>query len=124
MARNDQANDIFEQTSFLYGGNADYIDELYASYQNDPSSVNAEWREFFAALGDDAGDVKKNAQGASWAKPNWPIAANGDLVSALDGNWATVEKVVEKIVEVPKFVEITTKEPVFITCNKVIDRIV
>ncbi len=96
MARNDQANDIFEQTSFLYGGNADYIDELYASYQNDPSSVNAEWREFFAALGDDAGDVKKNAQGASWAKPNWPQAANGELISALDGNWASIEKVVEK----------------------------
>ena len=44
MARNDQANDIFEQTSFLYGGNADYIDELYASYKANPASVNAEWQ--------------------------------------------------------------------------------
>jgi hypothetical protein len=26
MARNDQANDTFEITSFLYGGNADYIE--------------------------------------------------------------------------------------------------
>ncbi|MAW89034.1 MAG: 2-oxoglutarate dehydrogenase E1 component [Phyllobacteriaceae bacterium] len=91
MARNDQANDIFEQTSFLYGGNAAYIDELYARYQDDPSSVDAQWREFFSQLQDDAEDVRKNARGASWKRDNWPIAANGELVSALDGDWGQVE---------------------------------
>ena len=30
MARQDQANDAFSLTSFLYGGNAAYIEELYA----------------------------------------------------------------------------------------------
>ncbi|MBZ0161558.1 MAG: 2-oxoglutarate dehydrogenase E1 component [Notoacmeibacter sp.] len=95
MARNDQANDIFEQTSFLYGGNAAWIEELYASYEDNPASVDEEWREFFAALKDDAGDVKKNARGASWKQPGWPIAANGELVSALDGDWGTVEKIIE-----------------------------
>jgi 2-oxoglutarate dehydrogenase E1 component len=30
--------------------------------------------------------------GPSWKTPNWPVAANGELVSALDGNWAQVEK--------------------------------
>ncbi|MCC0033296.1 MAG: 2-oxoglutarate dehydrogenase E1 component [Brucellaceae bacterium] len=99
MARNDQANDIFEQTSFLYGGNADYIDELYASYKANPASVNAEWQAFFSALNDNADDVKKNAQGASWQRSNWPLAESGDLVSALDGDWATVEKAVEKKVK-------------------------
>ena len=96
MARHDQANDQFSLTSFLYGGNADYIEELYSSFQDDPSSVNEEWREFFSGLKDDAGDIRKNAKGASWSKPNWPIAANGELVSALDGNWGLVEKHVEK----------------------------
>ncbi len=95
MARNDQANDIFEQTSFLYGGNAAWIEELYASYEENPASVDEEWRNFFAALKDDASDVKKNARGASWEKPNWPIAANGELVSALDGDWGQVEKHIE-----------------------------
>ena len=38
--------------------------------------------------------IVQNAKGASWARPNWPIHANGELVSALDGNWAVVEKVV------------------------------
>ena len=96
MARQDQANDQFEVTSFLYGGNADYIEQLQASYEDDPASVSPQWRDFFDALKDDAGDVRKNARGASWAKPNWPVAANGELVSALDGNWGAVEKVIDK----------------------------
>ncbi len=96
MARQDQANDQFSLTSFLYGGNADYIEQLQAAYEDDPSSVAPEWQDFFGALKDDAGDVRKNARGASWAKPNWPIAANGELVSALDGNWGLIEKAVEK----------------------------
>jgi 2-oxoglutarate dehydrogenase E1 component len=32
--------------------------------------------------------VRKNARGASWERDNWPITPNGELVSALDGNWA------------------------------------
>ncbi|MEQ1951680.1 2-oxoglutarate dehydrogenase E1 component [Mesorhizobium sp. CN2-181] len=99
MARQDQANDQFSVTSFLYGGNADYIEQLQASYEDDPQSVSPEWRVFFGALKDDAGDVRKNAKGASWSKPNWPIAANGELVSALDGNWGLIEKVIEKKVK-------------------------
>jgi 2-oxoglutarate dehydrogenase E1 component len=99
MARHDQANDQFSLTSFLYGGNADYIEDLYARYKEDPSSVGMEWQDFFGALQDDASDVKKNAEGASWTKPNWPIAANGEIVSALDGDWGTVEKHFEKKVK-------------------------
>ena len=87
-------NDILEQTSFLYGGNAAYIEQLQARYQENPSSVDAEWQAFFKALDDDAGDVKKTAEGASWQKANWPVIANGDLISALDGNWGAVEKTV------------------------------
>ena len=93
MARQDQ-NDAFLQTSFLYGANAAYIEDLYARYQENPSSVDAEWQAFFAALKDDGAAVAKSAKGASWKRPNWPIAANGELVSALDGNWGQVEKIV------------------------------
>ncbi|RWA68340.1 2-oxoglutarate dehydrogenase E1 component [Mesorhizobium sp.] len=99
MARQDQANDQFSLTSFLYGGNADYIDALYAAYEDNPASVDPEWQDFFAALKDDAGDVRKNARGASWAKPSWPMQANGELVSALDGNWGLIEKHIEKKVK-------------------------
>jgi 2-oxoglutarate dehydrogenase complex dehydrogenase (E1) component-like enzyme len=37
MARTDELNDIFASTSFLYGGNAHYIEELYAQFQDNPA---------------------------------------------------------------------------------------
>ena len=46
MSRQD-ANAAFALTSFLYGGNARYIEDLYASYAANPASVDAEWRDFF-----------------------------------------------------------------------------
>jgi 2-oxoglutarate dehydrogenase E1 component len=93
MARQD-ANEAFAQTAFLYGGNAAYIEQLYARYSEDPASVAPEWREFFASLKDETAIVAENARGASWKRPNWPVPANGELVSALDGNWAAVETAV------------------------------
>ena len=92
MSRQDQANERFSLTSFLYGGNADYIEDLHAAWQDDPNSVDPQWRDFFATLKDDAGDVRRNAEGASWARPGWPQAENGELVSALDGDWGSVQK--------------------------------
>ncbi|WP_201859448.1 2-oxoglutarate dehydrogenase E1 component [Microvirga soli] len=93
MARQD-ANEKLLNTAFLYGANAPYIEDLHARYEQDPSSVDAEWQAFFGALKDDKQAVEKAAKGPSWEKANWPIHANGDLVSALDGNWAQVEKAV------------------------------
>ena len=99
MARQDQANDAFSLSSFLYGGNADYIEGLYAAWQDDPSSVNEEWNAYFGSLKDDAADIRKNAAGASWTQANWPITANGELISALDGNWGAIEKHIERKVK-------------------------
>ena len=48
MSRQD-ANAAFALTSFLYGGNAAYIDDLYARYEADPKAVDAEWQAFFRA---------------------------------------------------------------------------
>jgi 2-oxoglutarate dehydrogenase E1 component len=93
MSRQD-ANAAFALTSFLYGGNAVYIDDLYARYQIDPNAVGAEWQAFFASMKDASNDVEKIARGPSWKKPNWPQAARSDLVSALDGDWSEVEKVI------------------------------
>src|SRR6202034_2529747 len=95
MSRQD-ANAAFALSSFLQGTNATYIDEIYARYENDPSSVDSEWQEFFKSLKDTPSDVRKNAEGPSWAKSNWPVTPQDDLTSALDGNWVEVEKVVGK----------------------------
>ena len=91
MSRQD-ANAAFALTSFLYGGNAAYIDEIYGRYEKDPASVDVEWQEFFKSLKDQPADVAKNAQGPSWEKSNWPVTPAYDLTSALDGNWVQTEK--------------------------------
>ncbi|MBR0755136.1 2-oxoglutarate dehydrogenase E1 component [Bradyrhizobium jicamae] len=93
MSRQD-ANAAFALSSFLQGTNAAYIDDLYARYEQDPASVDAEWQEFFKSLKDAPADVQKNAEGASWSRDNWPLTPRDDLTSALDGNWAQVEKAV------------------------------
>jgi 2-oxoglutarate dehydrogenase E1 component len=58
-----------EQTSFLFGANAPFIEELYERYLGDPNAVDAEWRTFFEALGEQKSDVLAEVRGASWA-PN------------------------------------------------------
>src|SRR5262247_3335453 len=93
MSRQD-ANAAFALTSFLYGGNAAYVEDLHARYEADPNSVDAEWRTFFQSLKDDAADVRKSAHGPSWKQPHWPQLARGELVSALVGDWAEVERAV------------------------------
>src|SRR5246127_103958 len=91
MSRQD-ANAAFALSSFLQGTNASYIDDIYARYEKDPASVDSEWQEFFKSLKDAPADISKNAEGPSWARDNWPLTPRDDLTSALDGNWAVVEK--------------------------------
>ena len=93
MSRQD-ANAAFALSSFLQGTNAPYIDDIYARYEKDPSSVDAEWQEFFKSLKDAPDDVRKNAEGPSWGRDNWPLTPRDDLTSALDSNWVVVEKAV------------------------------
>src|SRR5476651_1008028 len=92
MSRQD-ANAAFALSSFLQGTNATYIDEIYARYEKDPASVDTEWQDFFKSLKDTPADVRKNAEGPSWGRDNWPLTPRDDLTSALDGNWAEVEKI-------------------------------
>jgi 2-oxoglutarate dehydrogenase E1 component len=93
MSRQD-ANAAFALTSFLYGGNADYIEDLYARYEADPKAVDAEWQLFFQSLKDDARDVEKNARGATWSRPDWPVPERSDLIAALGGDWSEAGKTI------------------------------
>jgi 2-oxoglutarate dehydrogenase E1 component len=93
MSRQD-ANAAFALTSFLYGTNAPYIEDLYARYEADPKSVDAEWQSFFQSLKDDARDIIESADGPSWRRPDWPRPERNELISALDGDWTEVGKAV------------------------------
>src|SRR5712691_4003973 len=106
-------NDIFLKTSFLYGGNAAYLEDLEARYEQNPSSVDEGWRFFFAALKEEKGDAVRNAKGASWKQPGWPVPMNGELVAALDGNWIEVEKGLGQKIKAeaePRGVELSREE--------------
>ncbi len=91
MSRQD-ANAAFARTSFLYGGNGTYIEDLYARYEADSSAVDAEWQAFFRNLKDDAREVAANARGPSWRRPGWPPAERDELTAALDGDWGEIGK--------------------------------
>jgi 2-oxoglutarate dehydrogenase E1 component len=98
MARQD-VNAALQATSFLYGGNAAYIEDLYERFRQDPAAVDAEWREFFAALKDDQTAPARPVSAADWARPDWPVPMNGELVAAFDGNWEPIAVAVEKKVK-------------------------
>ena len=66
MASNKD-NIVFEQTSFLQGGNSPFIKELYLQYLNDPNTVPQSWREFFDGLDEDKEAIQKEILGPSWA---------------------------------------------------------
>ena len=81
-------NAQFHASSFMQGHNAEYLEQLYAQYANDPGAVDAAWGEFFRQLGDAELDVKAEASGPSWARSDWPPIPADDLTAALTGEWA------------------------------------
>ena len=92
-------NEVLAETSFLYGGNSAFVEDLYAQWSADPNSVEPSWRAFFASLHDSAGDVKRAAAEPAWTRAA-PPAARPDWLSALDGMWPAVEaKLGAKIAE-------------------------
>ncbi len=82
------SNDQFHASSFLQGHNAEYVDQLYARYAQDPASVDASWASYFQSLGDAEADVRAEAAGPSWARSDWPPQPTDDLTQALDGQWS------------------------------------
>ena len=92
-------NEVLAETSFLYGGNAAFVEDLYARWAADPNSVEPSWRAFFASLHDRADDVKREARRPAWTAPSAP-PARPEWLSALDGMWPAVQAKTEaKIAE-------------------------
>ncbi|NKB26674.1 MAG: 2-oxoglutarate dehydrogenase E1 component [Rhodobacteraceae bacterium] len=83
-------NDQFHASSFLQGHNAEYVEALHARYADNPSAVDEAWQSFFRQLGDAGGDAKAEATGPSWARADWPPAADDEITAALDGQWGSL----------------------------------
>ncbi len=81
-------NEQFHASSFMQGHNAEYLEQMYARYANDPGAVDESWQAFFKAMGDDEVSVKREAEGPSWARADWPPQPGDDLTAALTGEWA------------------------------------
>jgi 2-oxoglutarate dehydrogenase E1 component len=87
-----ESNVAFARSSFLYGGNARYLEDLEARFEADPKALDAEWRAFFEALKEDRASVGKTARGPSWQRADWPLVPRDDLAAALGADgWAEVD---------------------------------
>ena len=67
-----------EQTSFLYGGNSSFIEELYARYLTDPATVDPELARLFRR-------ARAGEPGAVPARPRRPGAAPGASATGRGG---------------------------------------
>ena len=80
MTRQEK-NEQFLLSSFLYGGNATYIEDLYSRFKTDPASIDPTWASYFGRLEDSTADVEKNAEGPSTA------FMRGSVVIATMARW-------------------------------------
>jgi 2-oxoglutarate dehydrogenase E1 component len=88
----EAANSAMHLSSFLDGGNAAYIDDLYQRWQENPASVDGSWGAFFAELKDDKASVTGVAKRGAWRRADWPVKPQNELTSALDSDWSAMEK--------------------------------
>ena len=65
-----------KNTSYLFGANSIFIEELYNRYIEDPSSVDVSWKNFFKTFGD---EVQSVAKGTSWAPKEARIVGYKDV---------------------------------------------
>ena len=89
-------NDQFHASSFMQGHNAEYLEQLYARYANDPNAVDEAWQAFFRQLGDDEVSSNARPRGPSWARGDWPPQPSDDLTGALTGEYPAAARSQER----------------------------
>ena len=94
-------NNTYKKTSFLEGNNSEFIEEFYAEYINNPSSLPKDWKSFFDGLKDNQDVILNNFKGPSWA-PEKKLRENKNK---------KINNLKEKI-ESPIFIEQATKDSV------------
>ena len=86
----------YKANSYLFGGNAPYVEELYESYLNNPGSVPDKWRAYFDALQNvpatDGSDTRDVAHAPVIASFEQRAKANAFAVKASAGELAVARK--------------------------------
>ncbi|VAV90754.1 2-oxoglutarate dehydrogenase E1 component [hydrothermal vent metagenome] len=83
-------NVYLETESLLNGSSGAFVEELFARYTKDPTSVDSSWAAYFEGLAEDARallDAGVDKPAASWERPDWDHkvkSAEDDYLSALD----------------------------------------
>ncbi|MGE0045116.1 MAG: 2-oxoglutarate dehydrogenase E1 component [Hyphomonadaceae bacterium] len=89
-------NTALLETSFLYGANAIYVEQMHARFLEDPESVDPSWRQFFQTLRDQPEDVRQAVDGPSWGRPDLVRGGASEATALLDGNWPVVQQQLEQ----------------------------
>ncbi len=83
-------SDYLDTESVINGSSGAFVEDLFASYTKDPTSVDSSWADYFDSLAEDAkmllnAGVDKPA--ASWERPDWDHKVKSeqdDYLAALD----------------------------------------
>ncbi len=68
--------------TYEYGANAAYIAEMYEKYLQDPSSVAADWQQYFKTFNDNSSQLVSDFRGGKWGKPRSKIVGVPEPVDA------------------------------------------
>jgi 2-oxoglutarate dehydrogenase E1 component len=90
-------NQVLSETSFLYGGNAAFVEDLYAQWAGKPDSVSPSWRAFFEQLGERPDAVRQAIAEPDWKRPTTP-SPQPEWLPAVDGLWPAVEAKLNKAI--------------------------
>jgi 2-oxoglutarate dehydrogenase E1 component len=85
------SNEIFDQTSFLYGGNASYLEGMQDRFTADPASVDPQWREFFESLNENQADLRQRHNPPDWRRSRASLPQD-EITSVLAGDPTLFEK--------------------------------
>jgi 2-oxoglutarate dehydrogenase E1 component len=74
--------ETMQQTDYLTSLNSPYLEEVYARYLANPSSVDASWQAYFSNLGDVFTNAEKMVSGPSWQQRDTKIIGAVDSEEA------------------------------------------
>ena len=84
-------NEKFDSTLY-FGGNAPFVEEVYENYLNDPTSVPAEWRDYFDHLSQMPGFVARDVAHAPVVAAFAELAKDGGFRPAAPTSSSTEHK--------------------------------